>query len=262
MLCVLSLGAGVQSTTVALMSASGELSKLDAAIFADTHWEPKAVYAHLDWLQGQLSAAGIPVYRVSAGNLRDDALSSVRGERNEFPGIPFHVTDATGKAMLRRQCTKRYKIAPIRRKIGELGGSKKVPHSVEQWFGISLDEIQRMRDSDVAYIVHRYPLVDLRMTRADCLRWLAERGYPEPPKSACIGCPFHNNEGWRRIKAQPEEWTDAVEFDRAIRALPRVQGQAFLHSSARPLDEVDLRTREERGELNLFGNECEGMCGV
>jgi hypothetical protein len=33
---VLSLGAGVQSTTLALMAAEGKLPGLDAAIFADT----------------------------------------------------------------------------------------------------------------------------------------------------------------------------------------------------------------------------------
>lgn len=45
---ILSLGAGVQSTTLALMAAHGEIGAMpDCAIFADTGWEPKAVYEHL-----------------------------------------------------------------------------------------------------------------------------------------------------------------------------------------------------------------------
>lgn len=45
---ILSLGAGVQSTTLALMAAHGEIGPMpDCAIFADTGWEPKAVYEHL-----------------------------------------------------------------------------------------------------------------------------------------------------------------------------------------------------------------------
>ena len=28
------------------------------------------------------------------------------------------------------------------------------------------------------------------------------------------------------------------------------------------LDEVDLRNDDERGQLTMFGNECEGICGV
>lgn len=48
---VISLGAGVQSTTMALMAAHGEIGPMpDAAIFADTGDEPEAVYAHLRWL--------------------------------------------------------------------------------------------------------------------------------------------------------------------------------------------------------------------
>ena len=51
---VLSLGAGVRSSTVLLMSYHGELPLLDAAIFADTQWEPKAVYEHLEWLKQEV----------------------------------------------------------------------------------------------------------------------------------------------------------------------------------------------------------------
>jgi len=57
---LLSLGAGVQSTVLALMSADGTLPKVDGAVFADTGWEPKRVYEHLFRLRDVLSAAGIP----------------------------------------------------------------------------------------------------------------------------------------------------------------------------------------------------------
>ena len=68
---IISLGAGVQSSTMALMAAHGELPRPDCAIFADTQWEPKQVYEHLDWLEKQLP---FPVYRVSSGNIREDAV--------------------------------------------------------------------------------------------------------------------------------------------------------------------------------------------
>ena len=64
---VLSLGAGVQSTTLALMAAHGEIGPMpDCAIFADTGWEPKAVYEHLAWL-GSLNVLPFPIHIVSAG---------------------------------------------------------------------------------------------------------------------------------------------------------------------------------------------------
>jgi 3'-phosphoadenosine 5'-phosphosulfate sulfotransferase (PAPS reductase)/FAD synthetase len=74
---VLSLGAGVQSTSLLLLAAEGGLPALDAAIFADTGWEPRAVYEHLDRLEREVARpAGIPILRVSSGNIRDDALEA------------------------------------------------------------------------------------------------------------------------------------------------------------------------------------------
>ena len=53
---ILSLGAGVQSSTMALMAEEGEFGvKPDAAIFADTGWEPSPVIEHLEWLKTQVS---------------------------------------------------------------------------------------------------------------------------------------------------------------------------------------------------------------
>ena len=66
---VLSLGAGVQSTTLALMAAHGEIGPMpDCAIFADTGWEPNAVYEHLAWL-GSPNVLPFPIHIVSAGDI-------------------------------------------------------------------------------------------------------------------------------------------------------------------------------------------------
>ena len=72
-LVVLSLGAGTQSTVMALMAEQGYngMPKPDLAIFADTGWEPPSVYEHLEWLKGQLS---YEVITVSAGNIKEDLL--------------------------------------------------------------------------------------------------------------------------------------------------------------------------------------------
>ena len=74
---VLSLGAGVQSTTLALMIEKGEIPMVDCAIFADVGAEPKLVYEHLDWLEKQLS---YPIYRVQWRNLKEDVISASKGE--------------------------------------------------------------------------------------------------------------------------------------------------------------------------------------
>lgn len=264
---VLSLGAGVQSSTVLLMSCAGELPKLDHAIFADTGWEPAAVYRHLDWLERQAVAAGIVVHRVSAGDLRSEVLSQREGRR--APSLPYHLASPRSDGMMRRQCTATYKIEPIQLRVAELIGLRprqRRPQEpmVEMWIGISADEAQRMRTSAQPWITNRYPLIyDARMRRADCLDWIAARGYPTPPRSSCIGCPFHSDAEWRRMRDDdPVAWADAVGFDAAIRRLPRIKADAYLHRQRVPLDQVDLSTAEERGQLSMFGNECSGTCGV
>lgn len=269
---ILSLGAGVQSTTLALMAARRDLGPMpDAAIFADTGWEPAAVYRHLDWLETQLP---YPLYRVSAGNLRDDLINRGSGRAGRFVTVPFFLKHPNGKPGIgRRQCTSHYKVEPIRKKVRELLGAgprSRIPAgSVEKWIGISLDEIIRATPSKVQFETNRHPLLEQRMTRRDCLRWLEERQYPIPPKSACIGCPFHSNAMWRDIRDNdPEAWRDAVEVDRAIRkpidrpGIEAMRGEQFMHAQRVPLDQVDLTTLEDHGQGNLFLHECEGMCGL
>lgn len=259
---VISLGAGVQSTTMALMAAHGEIGPMpDCAIFADTQWEPRKVYDHLDWLVGKLP---YPVYRVSAGNLRADILNRSKTSAGRIAAVPWFMLMPNGDdAMGRRQCTSEYKLNPIRRKVRELLGDKTPKGGAEVWIGISTDEAMRMKPSRVGYMVNRWPLIEQSMNRNDCLRWLERNGYPPAPKSSCIGCPFHSNHQWRELRDGPaEEWADAIEVDAAIREQPGFRGKQFMHRSLVPLPDVDLSTAEDRGQLNLFINECEGMCGV
>jgi hypothetical protein len=258
---VISLGAGVQSTALSLMARDGVIGPMpDCAVFADTGWEPEGVYRHLGWLEGVLP---FPVYRVSAGDLRQDQLDRSNTTGHRFAAVPWFMLSPKNKAgMGRRQCTREYKLGPIHRKVKELmGGRPKA--GCEMWIGISLDEAMRMRPSRVQYIVNRFPLLEKRINRKQCLEWLEANGYPKPPKSACIGCPFHSDKAWREMKDnRPDEWADAVEVDKVIRHQPGFRGQQFMHKSMLPLEQVDLSTPEDHGQLNLFNNECEGMCGV
>lgn len=244
---VLSLGAGVQSSTLLLMACEGEL-EIDAAVFADTGWEPRAVYEHLDALQFAAEQAGISVHRVSGGNLRDALLS--RGS-TRTASIPLYVRTLTGEmGTLRRQCTKEYKTRPVQRWLREHGATRKQPATV--LIGFSWDETERMADSRVQYAVHEYPLIERRMTRQHCEAWLARRGWAAVQKSSCVGCPFHTAREWRGVQSRPTEWAEAVAVDEAIRRLPRIKGEAYLHRSLKPLPMVDFRTEQERGQLDLF----------
>jgi len=264
----LSLGAGLQSTTLALMAAHGELGVIpDCAIFADTQWEPAAVYEHLQWLESD-NVLPFPIHRVTAGSLRESIVNKATGAKGRFAAVPFFTSDG---GMGRRQCTREFKLEPITRMLRELLG---VPHGrrvpagvrVEVWIGISTDEIFRVKPARHRWQTNRWPLVEKRMSRWDCRRWLERHGYPVPPKSSCIGCPYHSDALWRDMRdTAPHEWADAVEVDRLIRAGGTLRGmrqQQFMHPSRVPLDRVDLSTPADRGQIDLFQNECEGLCGV
>jgi hypothetical protein len=258
---VISLGAGVQSSVMALMAAKGEITPMpDCAIFADTQFEPDSVYEHLEWLEERLP---YPVHKVTVGNIKEDALRGINPRGKQFVTMPFFTSSGLGK----RQCTADYKIDPIKNKTRELLGLKKRQKSkglmCETWIGISLDEIQRVKDSRESYIKHRWPLLELGMKRHHCHEWF-DKHYPNKKlaKSACIACPYHDNKLWRDMKINdPKSFNDAVVFDKAIRTQNTKKIEQFVHSSLKPLSEVDFSSAEDKGQLN-FLDECEGMCGV
>lgn len=264
MLNIISLGAGVQSSTMALMAARGLITPMpDAAIFADTGWEPIAVY---NWLYQLEEKLPFPVYRVSEGNLREDLLNSTRpgGTERRYASVPFF-TGNGGMGM--RQCTKDYKLVPLWRKTRELlGQGRPKPGAVSMWIGISTDEAQRMKPAAQQYISNRWPLIEMGISRLHCLEWMRESGYPKPPKSSCLGCPYHDNKQWLDIKKNsPSEWAETVAMDAAIRVKGGKGSAAFterqfMHRSMVPLDQVDFRQIENQADL--FGDECEGVCGV
>lgn len=267
MMRVLSLGAGVQSTALALMAAHGEFDVMpDCAIFADTGWEPRAVYDHLEWLCSS-NVLPFPVHVVSAGNIRDSIEKACTGNQGRFVSLPFYTAEG---GLGRRQCTREFKVDPITRQVRLLLGyapRQRIPaDAAEMWIGISLDEALRMKPARNAWQVNRWPLIERRMSRWDCLQWLRRNEYPEPHKSSCIGCPFHSNAHWREMyEKAPEDWADAVAVDRMLRKRGPMKGMKtlqYMHADRVPLEDVDLSTAEDAGQLNFFINECEGMCGV
>ena len=273
---VLNLGAGVQSTTLYLMGMHGELERnFDVAIFADPQDEPAAVYEHLEWLESQ---GGAPIIRGTAGCLGDDLQSGRDGTGQSFASIPaftaIHEGDPLG--MVRRQCTREYKIEviekTIRRELLGLKFRQQIPKNVHvhQYIGFSYDEARRAarmrgRYASIKWASCHFPLIDEVMKRGDCLRWLDDHGgVPhQTPRSACVFCPFHSNDEWRRVKENPVDWERACEVDDSLRIEGNIvnrglNAKLYVHRSCRPLREVNLND----SQMSLFDMECEGGCGL
>jgi len=168
-----------------------------------------------------------------------------------------------------------YKIGPVVQQVRKLlglekGEKRKKGTNVEMLMGISKDEVFRIKTNRIKYITNVYPLVDLQMTRSNCLEWMSKYGYPKPPRSACTFCPYHSNAEWIEIKKNKEEWAEVVAMDKAIRHQERhkdknknsaeVLDQLYLHRDGVPIDEVDFNKNKDN-QLDLFQSDCEGMCG-
>lgn len=293
---ILNLGAGVQSTTLYLMSMRDQVPKFDLAIFADTQDEPHSVYEHLAWLK---SLGGPEIRTYTAGRLGDDLIHGRNTTGGRFAAIPaFTTADGGGKVgRTRRQCSKEYKTEVIERAIrrdvlglkpggrvtrrrigpatfGYFANGEEV--SVHRYFGISYDE--RSRASRIyelfldkaGYSCH-FPLLDRFMTRANCIDWLRAFGNVphEVPRSACVYCPFHSDLEWQRLKdTGGSDWARAVEIDAALRASGSVANRdmnqtMYVHRSCKPLTQIEFKPHDNAKEMQLgFGLECEGVCGV
>ena len=269
---VLGLGAGVQSTVMALMAETGYLGmeRPDFAIFADTGWEPPGVYETLAWLKEQLS---YPIHIVSNGNIRTNTLAGNNPQGRPFIDMPVYTSNPDGTTgIATRQCTRLYKMEPIYEFLRDYLGvepKRRAPKTtiVKMWLGITTDEVSRTKSgSRKEWIENSYPFIENEVSRAQLYTWFKER-YPERnlPKSACIGCPYHTDRMWAEMqKNDPESFQDAIHVDWALRNIPActgtLNGLAYLHNSRTPLGEIDFSNSKIESEA--IEEECEGLCHI
>ncbi|MBX5238650.1 hypothetical protein [Rhizobium sp. NLR22b] len=258
---VLSLGAGIQSTTLALMAAHGELDPMpDLAIVADME-ELDATEATLSFLRSP-NVLPFPIVKVGKDRLLSEDLKRRAEGTGRGVSVPFY----TSRGQARRQCTREFKVevieAEVRRRLGYQPRQRIPPASAEIWIGYSTDEVVRAGAAFSPWVVHRFPLLEKRLSMRDCISWLERHDYPVPQRSKCVFCPFRTNTEWRWMQEnEPHNWQKAVDIDNAVRAHGQLRVGGFLHPSLRPLDQADLSTAEERGQGNML-MVCEGGCGL
>lgn len=219
---VLSLGAGIQSTALAILlerEAIPDCPKPHWAIFADTMAEPDRVYRTIEWLADIVS---FPIIRTSWGDLAANTWKALRGqpvpERGHHDGGYIDLPVFSSSGLARRQCTGVYKIRPIRAKIRELADAAPPALTATQYLGISTNEQRRAKPSDVKWLTNRYPLIEAGWNRHQLQQFL-DNNFPQHPvkRSACYFCPFHTNAEWLEIKElYPAMYTDAIAMERAM----------------------------------------------
>ena len=168
----ISLGGGTQSSAMALMADKGYFKHIpDAAIWADTGWDPPSVREVVDWLGENLT---FPVHIVKNSDLAEDTANNITPYGKQYTVIPSYIKDG---GVRRRFCTSEYKIKPIIKKSREIAGLKPKQRAkdvhIEQWIGISYDEVHRMKQDYKRrnFVTNRYPLIENKLDRDACIDW-------------------------------------------------------------------------------------------
>lgn len=240
---VWSSGGGVQSTAIAALICDGRLPRPDMAVMADTGREYAPVMDYLrETTIPALKAVGVDLHIASHDLATVDLWSGKDGDTLLIPAF----TDKSGrKGKLDKFCSQEWKKRVVQRFCKANGIT-----DADQWIGFTIDEMDRMRVyREGRPWQHVYPLVDLKMTRGDCLALISRAGWPPPPRSSCWMCPFRSDEEWSLMKEEsPGDFEKAVALEAEIRTRDE---HVYLHRSLVPINEVDL-TREP----DLFSKPC------
>jgi len=185
----ISYGGGTPSLALIILNIRGEIkpltnkNKVEEILFADTGWERTDTMQQMYEIKKYVESHNynFKIVQSKEGSLEHFLLK--KAPKNEFLPIPYHSKD---KGIAQRQCTSRFKITPINQYITKkYGRVSKIAQ-----LGIHYDEFYRVKDAKNKKDINRFPLVDLKLKRNDCIKIVAEEGLPMPPKSACVGCPY------------------------------------------------------------------------
>ena len=241
-------GGGVQSAAIAALIVQGAL-RPDLAIIVDTEREQSTTWDYMDEvISPALQGVGVTLNRVRKSEFERRDLFG--GKSGQTLLMPVFTNKGGMPGKLTNYCSAYWKREVIKRWANAQGVK-----AVDNWLGISVDEMQRMVNDRGQKWRTRYPLVERRMNRGDCVALVKRMGWPEPPRSSCYMCPNHTQVEWRDIRDnKPDDWAAAVELDRNIRIR---DPHAFLHADGVPLEEADL----DDANGVLFGHACvSGQC--
>jgi hypothetical protein len=252
-----SYGGGVQSTAMLVLAAQGEID-FPIFLFANTGDDsenPKSLVYVREVAMPYAAVHGIELHEIKweRRDGRDETLwQKLTREDSRSTGIPVRLGGSGAPA--NRSCTSRFKIEVIAKWQRQHGATKETP--AVAGLGISLDEIHRARtDSRIATQTLEYPLIDLRMTRQDCVNTIERAGLPVPGKSSCFFCPFHTRAFWaRQQREEPELFAKSVLLERTLseRSVRLGHGPVFMTDALIPLDMAIVDAGQQEFDFEPF----------
>jgi hypothetical protein len=234
-----------------VLVARGVLEKPECIVIADTGREAQSTWDYLaDTVQPWLIPHGLRV-EVAPHSLAKVDLYSHQGDVL----MPLH----TSTGQLRTYCSVEWKKRVVNRWLRQQGVERAC-----KWIGFSLDERHRATlKEERKWVSVRYPLLELNLTRQDCLNIIEAAGLPAPPKSSCWMCPHRGNADWRFLRDNyPADFQRAIELDEELRDAAPLEtagdDRIWLHRDRVPLAEANIET-DDRGVNRQCGM---GMCFV
>lgn len=242
---VFSYGGGVQSTAVMVLASQGKV-QYNHFLFSNVGEDSE----HPDTLKyfrkyalpfAEDHGLDLLVVRKYKKGEIDTIRQRIMGEERNIP-IPAYMN--TGKPG-NRYCTISFKIRVIDRWVRDnrSGASEFVVG-----LGISVDEWKRARSKEKVEVYKglwktlEYPLLDLRLSRKDCLKIIQDVGLPSPPKSSCYFCPFHTNLPWHELRQnRPDLFNDAVDIEKRLQEKRMAlwgKDEVWLHRKLIPLEQA------------------------
>ena len=269
---ILSFGAGMQSTALALMSCENAHAKengqeipfplvpvYDLVVFCDLGFEPPWVLSQVEFTRKACEWAGLP-FKVLPSPLYDDFMRNF-GERRTI-SIPWWTLGDDGhKSRMPRNCTIDYKVELISKFVRwEVLGYKKGQRlrdedkkSHEMHMGFSAEEARRCKENPNPMFVNRFPLVDMGLTRADNFAYIKDVWGLETKASACCFCPYHKNYFFKHLKENlPETYEKLVGMDELLRdknPKPPMDSDLFISRSRKRLEDL---TPEDCDDAECF----------
>lgn len=227
---VLSCGGGVQSTAIVGLIYAGTLPRPDLLVMVDTGYEKRGTLEYVDTILRR-ACAKMAIEFVMLRTPNNDSVFSQSGVLL----IPAYKVLPDGTVQkLPTRCSGPWKAEVIRRYLRSRGVAK-----ARMWLGISTDEADRQRVSKQGWVTNYYPLLDLNISRYQCLYTIRSLGWPDPARSSCIFCPNQKDDEYELLKSEyPVDYQRVVVIDNDIE---RRDPSLFLHRSLTRMRDIIWR---------------------
>lgn len=266
---ILSCGAGMQSTALALMSCENKreietgnpapyplVPIYDAVYFCDLGSEPCWVYEQVEFIKNACINHNIPFTILKTG-LHQDYLNNFGKSR--VVSIPFWSVDEDGKkGKMMRTCTLDYKINAIIKDVKyNLLGYKKYQRLKEEdkkahemHIGFSKEEERRCKENPNPLFVNSFPLCEMKLERKDNYKYILEKWGLNTKASACNFCPFHTNYFFGKIKTlSPKDYEEILRFDDMLeREQPntKIRSKLYISKSRKRIRDLKCEDCQDR----------------